>query len=175
MTNTYPKLLLNGEIEFTEVQYYFLAQINHATQPMAIVSLYSRPDPQVYKDSCWIVYSVTQLPEEHGLQVIECQTIQSVMSVIPHDHHVESGDRHFFVWEKMGLEISLMGVPEPDIELLLCGYLHLSNRSVSGCTEADALNNKQQGQQCSSTTWWNGTRSTDGSEHNAAVHAHTHS
>ena len=31
MTNTYPKLLLNGEMEFTEVQYYFLAQIGQAT------------------------------------------------------------------------------------------------------------------------------------------------
>jgi len=83
---------------------------------MALVSLYSRPDPELYKESCWTVYSITELPEEHGLQVIECQTIQSVMLVIPHDHHVESGDRHFFVWEKMGLDIALMGAPEPDIE-----------------------------------------------------------
>jgi len=38
------------------------------------------------------------------------------MLVIPHDHHVKSGDMCFFVWEKMGLDISLMGTPEPDIE-----------------------------------------------------------
>ena len=59
MTTTYPKLLLNGEIEFAEVQYYFLVQISHATRPMAQVSFYSRPDPQLYKDSFWTVYSLT--------------------------------------------------------------------------------------------------------------------
>ena len=55
-----------------------------------------------------MVYSVTQLSQLDGLFVVDVQSILSVVSIKPHDHHVIAGDKHFFVREQKGLEMSLL-------------------------------------------------------------------
>jgi hypothetical protein len=73
------------------------------------VELYSRPDENLFKLSNWTVWSVTERGQT-GLQVIDAKAILSVVSVIPHSHHVcpDSSDERFFIWEQMGMDMALL-------------------------------------------------------------------
>lgn len=73
------------------------------------MSLYSRPDEDLFKESNWTVWSVTE-QGENGLRVIDAKAILSVVSVIPHEHHVcaDLSDERFFIWEQMGMDMSLL-------------------------------------------------------------------
>ncbi|KAF8583936.1 hypothetical protein K439DRAFT_1295525, partial [Ramaria rubella] len=42
-------------LNFAEVQYYFLAKIRGENRGLALISLYSRPDAQLFEDSNWTV------------------------------------------------------------------------------------------------------------------------
>ena len=77
-----------------------------------MVSLYSGPDINLYVSSFHTVYSVTKLPPESGLLVIDAKSVISVVSVQPHFNHGIPGDERFFVWEKIGLSMSLLGGEE---------------------------------------------------------------
>jgi hypothetical protein len=101
--------MLSNEIEFAEVQYFFNAIVNDARITLVVVTLYSRPDEDLFKQLNWTVWSVTEQGES-GLQVIDAKTILSVISVIPHNHHVcaDSSDERFFIWEQMGMDMALL-------------------------------------------------------------------
>lgn len=73
------------------------------------MALHSRPNENLFKESIWTVWSVTEQGET-GLRVIDAKTILSVVSVIPHDHHLteDSSDARFFVWEQMGMDMALL-------------------------------------------------------------------
>jgi hypothetical protein len=43
------------------------------------------------------------------------KSILAVISVQPHDHHVEAGDTRFFVWEKSDLDIGVLGDVEEEL------------------------------------------------------------
>ena len=101
-------------IEFAEVLFYFSTTIGGELQALALVSLYSKPDLVLYEESYWTVYSVTQLAMNEGLHVVNTKSILSVVSVQPHQHHVEEGDTCFFIWEQLGLDMSLTGPPEDE-------------------------------------------------------------
>ncbi|KAF8581056.1 hypothetical protein K439DRAFT_1619360 [Ramaria rubella] len=108
------KLTLGDQIEYAEVLFYF---VDDTDKGRAVVLLYSRPDEELLWDSFFTLYSITQLPQEVGLRVVEVQSILAVVSMQPHEHYLEQGERCFFVWEKFGLEISIL----------------------NGCTEAGVL------------------------------------
>ncbi|KAF8572886.1 hypothetical protein K439DRAFT_1650085 [Ramaria rubella] len=91
------KVMINEQVEFAEVQYYFLAKIRGENRGLALISLYSRPDAQLFEDSNWTVYSITALEYNEGLRVVDIKLIQAMVSVQPHSHHVEEGDERFFV------------------------------------------------------------------------------
>ncbi|KAF8573645.1 hypothetical protein K439DRAFT_1649955 [Ramaria rubella] len=97
------KVMINEQVEFAEVQYYFLAKIRGENWGLALISLYSRPDAQLFEDSNWTVYSIMALEYNEGLRVVDIKSIQAVVSVQLHSHHVEEGDERFFVWEQLGL------------------------------------------------------------------------
>jgi hypothetical protein len=101
--------MLSNEIEFAEVQYFFNAIVNDARITLALVALYSRPDEELFKQSNWTVWSVTEQGQS-GLCVINAKSILSVISVIPHNHHVQadSSDERFFIWEQMGMDMALL-------------------------------------------------------------------
>ena len=101
--------MLANVIEFAEVQYFFNATVNDTRQTLALVSMYSRPDEDLFKRSNWTVWSVTE-GGQNGLRVIDAKSILSVVSVIPHNHHVnaDSSDVRFFVWEQMGMDMALL-------------------------------------------------------------------
>lgn len=103
------QITLSNEIEFAEVQYFFNATVNDARITLALVALYSRPDEDLFKQSNWTVWSVTE-GGQSGLRVIDAKSILSVVSVIPHNHHVcaDSSDERYFIWEQMGTDMALL-------------------------------------------------------------------
>ncbi|KAF8578386.1 hypothetical protein K439DRAFT_1362390, partial [Ramaria rubella] len=111
------KFRYKGRIEYGEVMFYFCLEFEGSRHGLALVSMYSRPDERLLQDSHWTVYSVAQLPEEIGLGVINATSVLAVVSMQPHNHHLEEGDKRFFVWEQIGLKMSIL----------------------SGCTEVDEL------------------------------------
>lgn len=100
---------MHGKPSFAEVHFYFNGEIGNELVTLALVTLYSLPDKQLFKDSHWTVASVTHM-ERDGLCVVKAESIVSVVAVIPHSHHVmeDHSDIRFFVWEKMGLDMALL-------------------------------------------------------------------
>ena len=96
-------------MEFAEVEFYFHAIINQELQHLALVSLLSCPDEDLFSESFHTVWSVTELGDE-GLRVVNAKSILTVVAIIPHDHHVEEGggDKRFFIWEKIGNDVGLL-------------------------------------------------------------------
>ena len=94
------------------MKYFFNAMVNNTRRTLALVSVYSRPDEDLFKRSNWTVWSVTE-GGQNGLQVIDAKSILSVVSVIPHNHHVnaDASDVRFFVWEQMGMDMALLSRP----------------------------------------------------------------
>ena len=113
--------MLNNEIEFAEVQYFFNAIVNKTRITLALMVLYTQPDEDLFKRLNWTVWSVTEQGQS-GLWVIDAKAILSVISVIPHNHHVcaDSSDERFFIWEQMGMDMALLSshgeVPGQDDE-----------------------------------------------------------
>jgi len=81
--------MLANEINFAEVQYFFNAMVNATRHTLVLVSLYSQPDEDLFKQSNWTVWSVTE-GGQSGLRVIDAKSILAVVSVIPHNHHVHA-------------------------------------------------------------------------------------
>ncbi|KAF8592803.1 hypothetical protein K439DRAFT_1650261 [Ramaria rubella] len=102
------KFRYKGWIEYGEVMFYFCLELEGSRHGLALMSMYSRLDERLLQDSHWTVYSVAQLPEEIGLRVINATSILAVVLMQPHNHHLEEGDEHFFVWEQIGLEMSIL-------------------------------------------------------------------
>ncbi|KAF9535165.1 hypothetical protein CPB83DRAFT_803686 [Crepidotus variabilis] len=96
------------QIEFAEVKFYFNARINDVRRPLALISLLSRPDADLFEKSFWTVWSVTL--QNNALRVIDAKCVTSVVAVIPHDHHCreDRSDKRFFIWEYTGLEMDLL-------------------------------------------------------------------
>ncbi|KAF8587607.1 hypothetical protein K439DRAFT_1645815 [Ramaria rubella] len=104
------------KVEFAEVNFYFQISLEVEIQTVALVRLYSGPDTDLHADLCWTVYSVAQLSEYEGFCIVDVKDIQSVIAMILHNHHIIPGDKRFFLWEQMGLDISTLGVPEQDLK-----------------------------------------------------------
>jgi len=54
-----------------------------------------------------MVYSVTKLADTKGLCVVEAKSILAVVSIQPHSHKLNDGEKCCFVWEKLGLEMGI--------------------------------------------------------------------
>jgi hypothetical protein len=76
-------------------------------------------DLLVDSDSEWTVWSVVHMGAE-GLRVVDAKSIAAVVSMQPHDHHVETdkSDHRWLVWERSGIEVGIFGgySEEPDID-----------------------------------------------------------
>jgi hypothetical protein len=105
---------MEDQIEFAEVKFYFNVLIGGTQRTLALVCNYLQHDPLLFKNSFCTVWSMTSLGDE-GLQIIDVKSILAVISVQPHDHHVEAGDTRFFVWEKSGLDIGVLGGVEEEL------------------------------------------------------------
>ena len=82
--------------------------------PLALVSLYSHPDPSLLRLSVNTLWSC----EYHGdaaLRFINVKSIQSVVAMVPHTPAIEGEDlgERFFLVEKPGFDVAIIaGIQE---------------------------------------------------------------
>ena len=113
----YAQVAIDGKLEFAEILFYFCIRMSSETQALAMVRLYSTPDADLYKQSMWTVYSVTSLYCEEGLRIIDIKSIISVVSMQPwHPPGRDPDIDHWFVWEKIGLDVGVLGGSEENTE-----------------------------------------------------------
>jgi len=76
---------------------------------LALVSLYSKPDPMLLSVSVNTLWSC-QYQGDMALQFIDFKTIQAVVSMIPHTPVIQgqAAGEHFFLVEKPGLDVAMM-------------------------------------------------------------------
>ncbi|KAJ6514364.1 hypothetical protein C8R47DRAFT_1282332 [Mycena vitilis] len=101
-----------GDVRYGEVQFFFQATIEKSREQktLALVSVYSEPDPDVLRES----YEMVALCEYYGdddLDVIEVDQIQAGVAMIPIG---EEGT--YFVGEKLGLDIDALDGRQEDME-----------------------------------------------------------
>ncbi|KAG1844003.1 hypothetical protein C8R48DRAFT_780461 [Suillus tomentosus] len=87
----------DGELEYHDDEIYRFVTV-------AIVSVYSRPDPELLQKSMQTVWSCKYHGDE-ALQLVSAKSIQSVVAMIPHRPKLQSGvvEDRFFLLEKPGL------------------------------------------------------------------------
>lgn len=80
---------------------------------VALVTLYSLPQPELLALSYGALISCTHKGEE-SLCVIDVNTIQSVVGMIPHKPTLPNGqvEERFFLVEKTGLDIARCGLQD---------------------------------------------------------------
>lgn len=91
---------------FGEVQYFFRAQIStEVTKALALISVYDPPDADLLQESSHALW-VTKYRGNMALKVIDIKTIKTCVAMVP---FTKPADGHFFVCEKMGLEVGYYG------------------------------------------------------------------
>lgn len=106
------QFVLNNKIRFGEVYYYFRCLINGNTITLAVISIFSNPDPILLRESHGTVLSCTG---DDSLIVIGISSIQAVVAMIPHQPPgLDEG--HFFVVERPGLDIMNLSGFSDDME-----------------------------------------------------------
>lgn len=99
----------NGVGHFGEVLYYFRCKRQDTVLTLAVLSVYSDPDPELLTASHGAFISCNYLGDS-SLQVIDVYRIQSVVSMVPHrleKHRVE--DNYHFLVERPGLDVVRLG------------------------------------------------------------------
>lgn len=102
-------------VEFGDVRYYFRFDINNdITRTLAVISLYSRPDPELLATSSSTLWSCRHQGDT-TIVVVDVKCIIAVVAVVPHSTELLGRDWEdsVFVVEKPGLDVSIMaGVAE---------------------------------------------------------------
>jgi hypothetical protein len=85
------------ELEYHDDEIYHFITV-------AMVSVYSRPDPELLQKSMQSVWSC-KYHDSEALQLVSAKSIQSVVSMIPHRPKLQSGvvEDCFYLLEKPGL------------------------------------------------------------------------
>ena len=99
----------NGDGRFGEVLYYFRCKRQDTILSLAVLSVYSEPDPGLLAASHGTLIRCDYLGDT-SLQVIDVDHIQSVVSMIPYklNGHCVDGNYHFLV-ERPGLDMVRLG------------------------------------------------------------------
>ena len=91
--------------------YFFILWTHEGCEtPLALISLYSTPDPRLLKASHNTLWSCEHQGDS-ALRFINAKAIQLVVAMIPHTPRIEAqqlGER-FFLVEKPGLDVALIG------------------------------------------------------------------
>jgi hypothetical protein len=94
--------------EFGEVQFFFRTKVGDEELSFALISVYTAPDATLLVRSHGTLWSC-EYRAEAELRVIPAKSIISVVAMVPHK------DDHFFVTEKLGLEVAYMGGVEEEM------------------------------------------------------------
>jgi hypothetical protein len=107
----------NDEDRFGEVYFFYRISIGEDQwRPVALISLYSVPDPALLEISSDTLL-VCQYRGDESLVLVEAQTIKSVVAMVPFmeksgDGRPRHHDGRFFVVEKPGLSLAELGIEE---------------------------------------------------------------
>ena len=83
--------------------------------PLAVISVYSEPDPELLIASHGTLISCNYLGDS-SLQVIDVSCIQSVVAMVPHKLEKHRGeDDYRFMVERPGLDVVRLGGGEDDL------------------------------------------------------------
>jgi hypothetical protein len=104
---------MNGEIRIGEVYFFIHISQESSDIGLALVSLYSRPDPTLLRISVNTLWSC-EYQGDSALRFINVKSIQSVVAMIPHVPVIEGQDagERFFLVEKPGLDVAMMAGTE---------------------------------------------------------------
>jgi hypothetical protein len=97
------------QVRFGEVHYYFRCKIQEHVYTLAMISIYSEPDPALYTESAGTVLAC-RYTGDSSVIVVDFTSIISVVGMVPHEFpclNVEE-DWHFVV-EKPGLDVASLG------------------------------------------------------------------
>jgi hypothetical protein len=75
--------MLRGRTQIADVQFYFYMRFGDRFFPLAMVSLFSPPDPAILAESSNTVYLCAPLDRPLGLTVVPITAILSVVSMFP--------------------------------------------------------------------------------------------
>ncbi|KAJ7272744.1 hypothetical protein B0H12DRAFT_1007857 [Mycena haematopus] len=102
----------SGEESYGEVQYFFQTDVDEETVTLALVQRYSGPDEGLLEMSSKVLWVCDALHENAAMEVIEVESLSSVVGMVPFD---DAG--RVFVVHKLGLEVtSMSGAAERDTE-----------------------------------------------------------
>jgi hypothetical protein len=93
-----------------EVYFFILWTHEGRENSLALISLYSTPEPRLLKASHNTLWSC-EYQGDSALRFIDVKTIKSVVAMIPHSPRIEGqqlGER-FFLVEKPGLDVAVIG------------------------------------------------------------------
>lgn len=111
------QVVYNSDEWFGEVYFFYRIGVEgDQWRPVALVSLYSVPDPILLKMSSDTLL-VCQYRRDDSLVLVEAQAIKSVVAMVPFMEKFGDGGprRHngrFFVIEKPGLSLAELGMEE---------------------------------------------------------------
>ena len=93
-----------------EVYFFILWTHEGRDTALALVSLYSAPDPRLLKASHNTLWSCEHQGDS-ALRFINAKAIQSVVAMIPHTPRIEAQQlqAQFFLVEKPGLDVAVIG------------------------------------------------------------------
>jgi hypothetical protein len=110
------QLLLNNETRFAEVHFFIHLDHKDCKMALALVSMYSPPDPMLLRLSMHTLWSCEYLGD-NALKFVDVTAIQSVVAMIPHSPSIDGRppEEHFFLVEKPGFDIAIVSGIEEEI------------------------------------------------------------
>jgi hypothetical protein len=105
------KFSTDNILQYGEVQYFFQATVHNCTKTLALQSTYSPPDQELLRRSFNTLWTCRYQGAE-ALRVIDVTDIHSVVAMVPLPHN----NNLFFVGEKLGLDVAMLGGIEEDLD-----------------------------------------------------------
>ncbi|KAK0492699.1 hypothetical protein EDD18DRAFT_1079399 [Armillaria luteobubalina] len=105
--------------QFGEVLFFtVLPNVNGIDQPIALVSLYGKPDPVCLQASNGTYYTAKHHGND-GLVAVDIHTVKSVVAMIPDKRYPGGTDAgYWYMYEKMGLKILQWLGEDVNVDLL---------------------------------------------------------
>ena len=103
------QVLLGDAIRIAEVRFFIHVITDEEEKGLALVSLYTLPNPTLLKASMNTLWSCAYQGDA-ALKFIDVKTIRSVVSMIPHSPSIGGRDaeERFFLVEKPGFDVAIM-------------------------------------------------------------------
>ena len=113
MSLSHPQILLDNEIRIAEVRFFTILRCGDSEVSVALVSLFSKPDPTLLELSVNTLWSC-KYQGDSALVFIDVKSIQAVVAMIPHVPAIDGQVAHerFFLVEKPGLDVVVMSGAE---------------------------------------------------------------